>query len=42
MIDFAASEHASYQKGWWKSAGLRLEKSKVCRTVFVYQKGNPF
>jgi hypothetical protein len=41
LIDFAASERESYQKGYRKSARLRLEKSKVCRTVLVYQKGNP-
>jgi len=42
LIDFAASELESYQKGGQKSAGLRLEKSKVCRTVLVYQKGKSF
>jgi hypothetical protein len=42
LIDFAASELESYQKECRKSAGLRLEKSKGCRTVLVDQKGSPF
>jgi hypothetical protein len=38
LIDFAASELESYQKGCRELARLRLEKSKTYRTVLVYQK----
>jgi hypothetical protein len=42
LIDFATSQRESYHKGGRKAAGLRLEKSKVCRTALLYQKGNSF